>query len=166
MTDDARILDELRRAYRGGSFHGPAIFEILEGVDAESAARKSIPGAHSIWELVLHVATWNRIPVRRIRERRAIDPTDAENFPAPGPTSEAAWAAAKEALAASVDEVAATVETLPPERFSEIVPGRTYTVVAMLDGVIQHALYHAGQMALVKKAGEKSVSSARVDSHL
>ena len=154
MTDNERILDELRRAYRGGSFHGPAVFEILEGVDADRAARRSIPGAHSIWELVLHVATWNRIPVRRIRERRAIDPTDAENFPSVGAPSESAWADAKNELAASVDEVAALVETLPAERFAEIVPGRSYTVVAMLDGVIQHALYHAGQMALVKKAGE------------
>jgi uncharacterized damage-inducible protein DinB len=155
MTDNERILDQLRRAYRGGSFHGPAVFEILEGIEGAEAAARPVAGAHSIWELVLHVAAWNRIPVRRIRERRAIDPTDAENFPAIGDPSESAWVAAKEDLAASVDEVAATVETLPRERFSEIVPGRSYTVVAMLDGVIQHALYHAGQMALVKKAAGK-----------
>ena len=155
MTENERLLDQLRRAYRGGAFHGPAVFEILEGVSAETAAAKPLAGAHSIWELVRHVATWNRIPVQRIRERRAIDPIDAENFPVVGDPSESAWSAAKQELSASADDVAATIEALPAERFAEIVPGRTYTVVAMLDGVIQHALYHAGQMALMKKASGK-----------
>ena len=153
MSDAERLLGELRRAYRGGAFHGPAVFEILDGVDAAAAAAKPVPGAHSIWELALHVATWNRVPARRIRERRAIDPTDAENFPAVGEATEAAWAGAKAELAASVDALAAEIAALPADRFGEIVPGRSYTVLTMLDGAVQHALYHAGQMALVKKAG-------------
>ncbi len=152
MTESERLGGELRRAYRGGAFHGPAIFEILDGVDAAAAAAKPVPGAHSIWELVLHVATWNRIPARRIREWRALDPTDAENFPPIPEPSEAAWIAAKQELAASADEIAAEIASLPAERFAETVPGRSYTVLTMLDGVVQHALYHAGQMALVKKA--------------
>jgi len=155
MTENERLQGEFRRSYRGGAFHGPAVFEILDGVDAAAAAAKPVAGAHSIWELVLHVATWNRIPLRRIRERRPIDPTDAENFPAVGEPTESAWAAAKEELAASADALAAESASLPPERFGEIVPGRSYTILTMLDGAVQHALYHAGQMALVKKASGK-----------
>jgi uncharacterized damage-inducible protein DinB len=159
MTENERLLGEIRRAYQGGAFHGPAVFEILDGVDAAAAAAKPVEGAHSIWELVLHVATWNRIPARRVREKAPADPTDAENFPAIPEPSEDAWIAAKKELAASADEIAAEIASLPAERFAEIVPGRSYTVLTMLDGVVQHALYHAGQMALVKKAGAKTVGS-------
>ena len=153
MTENERLSGELARAFRGGAWHGPAVFEILDGVEAAVAAAKPVAGAHSVWELVLHVAAWNRIVVRRIRDRRPADPTDAENFPAiPAPTEDA-WIAAKQELAASADALAETVEGLPAERFPETVAGKQYTILTMLDGAIQHALYHAGQMALVKKAG-------------
>lgn len=156
MTENERILDQLRRAYRGGAFHGPAIFEILDGVDAAAAAARPVSGAHSIWELVGHVATWNRVPARRIRERRAIDPTDPENFPAVPEATEDAWIAARKDLAASADDLGEVIAALPAERFMETVPDRQYTILTMLDGTVQHALYHAGQMALVKKAGVKA----------
>lgn len=156
MSEHERLLGEIRRAYRGGAFHGPALFEILDGVDAATAAATPVPGAHSIWELVLHVAAWNRIPARRIRERRPIDPTDAENFPTIGEPSESAWVSAKEELAASADALTDEIAALPSDRFAETVAGRSYTILTMLDGAVQHALYHAGQMALLRKAGAKA----------
>ena len=153
MTENERLLGELTRAYGGGAWHGPAVFEILDGIDAARAAAKPVAGAHSVWELLLHVAAWNGIVVRRIRDRVPADPTDAENFPpVPGATEEA-WSAAKEALAASVDALSRIVQALPAARFAETVPDKQYTILTMLDGAVQHALYHAGQMALVKKAG-------------
>lgn len=156
MTENERLLGEIRRAYRGAAFHGPAVFEILDGLDAATAAAKPVPGAHSIWELVLHVAAWNRIPVRRIRGRRRVDPTDAENFPMVAEPKEEAWISAKEELAASADALSDEIAALPAERFAETVAGRSYTVLTMLDGAVQHALYHAGQMALLRKAGAKA----------
>jgi hypothetical protein len=71
------------------------------------------------------------------------------------PATEEAWTAAKEALAASVDALSRTIEDVPWARFAETVPGKHYTILTMLDGAVQHALYHAGQMALVKKAGTR-----------
>jgi hypothetical protein len=38
------------------------------------------------------------------------------------------------------------------EQLDAIVPGRNYTYLFMFDGLVQHHLYHAGQMALLKKA--------------
>jgi len=160
MSENERIVGELKRAFGGKAWHGPAVFEILDGVDAARAAAHSIPGIHSIWELVLHVTTWLTVPTRRILERSAIDPSDEENFPAvPSPPSEAAWREAREALAGAVDDLAGLVPGLSPARLEEPVGGKGYSVAVMLYGVVQHALYHAGQMALVKKAAVKPVGT-------
>jgi len=159
MSETDRIVGELRRAFGGKAWHGPAVFEILDGVDAVRAVAHPIPGAHSIWELVAHVTTWLTVPARRIRERAAIEPADNENFPpVPGP-DEPAWRDARERLAHAVDDLAALVENLPPERLEEIVGGKGYSVAVMLHGAVQHSLYHAGQMALLKKAGTKPLGS-------
>jgi uncharacterized protein len=155
MSETDRIVGELRRAFGGKAWHGPAVFEILDGVDAARAAAHPIAGVHSIWELVLHVTTWLTVPARRIRERAAVDPTDEENFPPVSAPDESAWRDARERLAHAVDDLAALVETLPPERLEEIVGGKGYSAAVMLYGCVEHSLYHAGQMALLKKAGTK-----------
>ena len=163
MKETDRIIGELRRAFRGNAWHGPAVFEILDGVDAARAAAHPIPGAHSIWELVLHVTTWLDVPARRIRKREAIEPADEENFPSIPAASESAWRDAREGLARAVDELAGTIEALDPARLEETVAGKSYPIAVMLHGTVQHSLYHAGQMALLKKA-EASRSGASAGS--
>ena len=152
MNETERIVGELRRAFRGKAWHGPSVFEILDGVDAPRAAAHPIPGGHSIWELVLHVATWLDVPARRIRERVAIEPEETVNFPPVPRATEAEWRNARENLMRAVDDLAGTIETLSPARLEETVAGKSYPIAVMLHGAVQHALYHAGQMALLKKA--------------
>jgi hypothetical protein len=41
---------------------------------------------------------------------------------------------------------------MPDSRLTERVPGKDYDIYFMLHGAVQHALYHAGQIALLKKA--------------
>ena len=62
------LADQIRRAFRGESWHGPSVLEVLAGVSAEDAAAHPIAGAHSIWEIVLHIRAWERVALRRIDE--------------------------------------------------------------------------------------------------
>src|SRR5271167_2554942 len=93
MSDAVRIADQLRRAFDGEAWHGDSLFEILEGVTAAQAAAHPIAHAHSIWELVLHIAAWDGAVLRRLGGL-AVTLADAENFPPVKDTSEAAWRAA------------------------------------------------------------------------
>ena len=45
-----------------------------------------------------------------------------------------------------------TVAGFKPELLSVITPGSKYTPAFMIQGVANHDLYHAGQIALIKKA--------------
>ena len=58
-SESVLIAEQLRRAFDGDAWHGPALLELLQDIDAATAAAKPWPDVHSIWELVLHVAVWD-----------------------------------------------------------------------------------------------------------
>ncbi len=154
MSEASRIADQLRRAFDGDAWHGDSVLEILNGVTAAQAAARPITHAHSIWELVLHIAAWDGAVLGRL-SGAAVELADAENFPPVKDTSEAAWRKALAGVRRVHEELVSAVSVLPDSRLGEMVPGKQgahYTFYYMLHGVVQHELYHAGQIALLKKA--------------
>jgi hypothetical protein len=150
-SEIGRITDQLKRAVEGNAWHGPALFEILGDVDASTAARRPIPDAHTIWELTLHVAGWDGVVLRRLRGKEATLEGE-DNFPIVADSSESAWKRALQLLRHNHEELLNELSTMPDSRLSEGVPGKDYDIYFMLHGAVQHALYHAGQIALLKKA--------------
>jgi uncharacterized damage-inducible protein DinB len=154
MSETARIADQLRRAFYGGAWHGDSLFEILTGVTAAQAAARPLKNAHSIWELVLHISAWDSAVHRRMTGV-AVQLSDSENFPPVTDTSDAAWGKTLEEVRRVHDELTAAVTHFPEADLMKSVPGKTgahYNFSYMLDGLAQHELYHAGQIALLKKA--------------
>jgi uncharacterized damage-inducible protein DinB len=151
MSEVERIEDQLRRAFEGEAWHGPSVREVLDGVSAEKAAARPIVGAHSIWELALHIAAWENAARRRLLGDRA-QLTDEENFPPVVETDEAAWAATLAALEEGNRKLREEISRLSDSRLSEPIIEGMSSVYGTLHGVIQHTLYHAGQIALLKKA--------------
>jgi uncharacterized damage-inducible protein DinB len=153
MSEASRIADQLGRAFDGDAWHGDSVLEILNGVSAAQAAARLITHAHTIWELVLHVAAWDGAVLRRLGGV-AVELADAENFPPVKDTSEAAWRNAQAEVRRVHQELVSAVSVLPDSRLGEMVPGKQgthYTFYYMLHGVAQHEIYHAGQIALLKK---------------
>jgi uncharacterized damage-inducible protein DinB len=153
MSEAARIADQLRRAFRGDAWHGDSVFEILDGVTAAQAAAHPIKNAHSIWELVLHIAAWDGAVLRRLGGA-AVELSDTQNFPPVADASEAAWRETLAQVRRVHEELVKAMAALPDSRLDQIVPGKKgahYTFYYMLHGVVQHELYHAGQIALLKK---------------
>jgi uncharacterized damage-inducible protein DinB len=148
------ITEQLRNAFEGNAWHGPAVLELLADVDSATAAAHPLPDTHSIWELLLHIAAWDDAVNRRImlgRFGKALQLNDAENFPPVTDKSPAAW---KNAIARAKKTHAALLKTaasLSVERLRERVPGKPYDIGFMLQGVGQHEIYHAGQIAILKK---------------
>ena len=153
MSEAARTADQLRRAFDGEAWHGDSVFEILKGVTAAQAAARPIKNAHTIWELALHIAAWDGAVLRRMGGV-AVTLSDAENFPPVVDASDGAWRMALAQVRQVHEELVAAVAALPDSRLNEMVPGKEgahYTFYYMLHGVVQHELYHAGQIALLKK---------------
>jgi uncharacterized damage-inducible protein DinB len=150
-SEPALIADQLRRAFEGDAWHGPALLEVLQKIDAATAAARLLPDIHSIWELLLHVAAWDDAASRRLGGE-TVQLTGTANFPVVSKPTEAAWHTAVAHAKRTHDALVKTVAALPESRLRERVPGKRYDFYFMLHGVAQHELYHAGQIAILKKA--------------
>jgi len=158
MSEIARVIDQLQREHSGDPWHGSPMLSILDGIDAASAARTPIAGAHSIWELVLHVTGWKREVARRLGGAPAGEPAHGD-WPPVGDVTGQRWQAALEDLDAAHRELLAAVGALPESRLFEptndprnrpLGTGVSYYV--LLHGAVQHDVYHAGQIAILSKA--------------
>jgi len=153
-SEGARIADQLRRAFEGGAWHGPALLELLSDVDAATAEARPLPEVHSIWELVLHIAVWDDAGLRRLSGKKW-QPKGLANFPRVGTPTEGSWRKAVAATKRTHDTLVKTVAALPDSRLGERCPGKRYDFYHLLHGIAQHELYHAGQIAILKKAGSR-----------
>jgi hypothetical protein len=149
-----RISDQLQRAFSGDPWHGPPLQELIEGVTAEQARSRPFLSAHTIWELVLHIDVYvhaavealDGIPMPKLYGTEMDWPPIAESEPQ-------AWIADKDRLLANADRLAIAIRSLPTdEKLRGTVPGRDYSFYYLLHGIVQHSLYHGGQIAMVKKA--------------
>src|SRR5213593_2121517 len=151
MRPIERLLDQLNRAYGGEAWHGPALRELLEDVTEEEAKAHLIAGVHSILELVVHViATMDMVSTRLAGSPREL--TTEEDW---SDVTRTSWPAALEELDHAESRVADAVARLTPEDLDRIVVGKDYTTYVMVHGVVQHNLYHAGQIAILKKVLRK-----------
>ena len=140
----------------GEAWHGPSLHETLAEVSAETAAARPLADAHTVWEIALHIGAWLS-GVRRRLDGHPVELSPEQDWPAMGETSEAAWDRTRASLDRQYRELYDAVRGLSGESLERIVPGRDYTVYFMLHGVIQHVLYHTGQLALLRRASPKPI---------
>jgi uncharacterized damage-inducible protein DinB len=158
MREIERIVDQLNRAFIGEAWHGPAVIEILEGITAPQAAAHPLVGGHSIWELALHITAWTRAGSRRLQGDRA-QLSEVENFPPVMDLSERAWEEARESIKAAYEELRGAIVLLDDCRLDQPIMEGMSSVYVTLHGVIQHSLYHAGQIAILKKTFSEGQTS-------
>jgi uncharacterized damage-inducible protein DinB len=153
MSECARLADQIRRAFDGKAWHGDPLLKLLADVDAKTAAAHPIKKAHSIWELVLHIAAWDDAVLRRIGGKAA-KVSGEKNFPLVKDASDTAWRKTIAAVKQTHSQLVQAVAAFPDSRLQDQVSGKNqkyHDFYYMISGVVQHELYHAGQIALLKK---------------
>lgn len=146
------LADQLNRAENGDAWHGPSLREVLDGVTAAEAAAHPIAGAHSIWELVLHMRATCELVLRRVGGESA-QLTPDEDWPTAPAATEANWQRDMAAMFASNERLQKAVRAFDVDRLDQpLVKKPTYTAFIQFAGMAQHDLYHTGQIALLKKA--------------
>jgi uncharacterized damage-inducible protein DinB len=132
--------------------------EAIDGVTADVARAHPIAGAHSIWELVLHLAATYRLVLRRV-DGDASPLTAQEDWPTVATPTETDWSAAVDELRRLNRQLRRVVAGFREDRLDDpLVPHPTYPAYAQFIGTTQHDLYHAGQIVLLKRAAQSAHS--------
>jgi hypothetical protein len=152
-TECHRIADQLRRAFTGDPWHGDSLRKLLDGITVQQASSHPVASAHTIWELVLHIEIWTRAALESTHGVPMPQLYGTEkDWPAVTNTNVAAWDVAVGSLFITAEQLARAIEEFGDDRLQETVPGRQYDFYYLFHGIVQHSLYHGGQIALLKKA--------------
>lgn len=154
-SECVRIADQLRSSFSGDAWHGPSLRELLSDVDARQAQAHPLAAAHSIWELTLHITVWLKhslaaahgIPIPAFVEKMPPE----QNWPSIRDSGSATWKSAVDETFRVADDLASVIEHFGDERLGDTVPGREYGFYKLFHGIVQHSLYHGGQIAILKK---------------
>ncbi len=157
MNEISRIVDQLEREHAGDPWHGSPLSRILDGISHSQAAKRPIAGGHSVWELVLHLAAWKNEARRRLSGAAAAEPLEGD-WPAVGEISKDSWLQARERLELAHRLLVSAVRELPEPKLFEATTderdralGVGVTYYELLHGIVQHDVYHAGQIGILKK---------------
>lgn len=149
----AHLLADLIAAYDGSPWHGPSFRATLDGLTAGDAAARPVEGAHSVWEIVLHVTVWMDAGAQRLDRRAYIDPP--VDWPAtPDLAGDAAWRDSLRALDDAYHSLSDRVGRLSATDLDAPIAGAPTetlggTVAELVSGLTQHLVYHGGQVALL-----------------
>ena len=147
-----RLESQIRCSFEGPAWHGPSVLDALEGVTADAAHAHPLAGVHSVWELVLHLGGTYGLVLRRLSGEDAQLTPSQDWPPVPEPT-EAAWRDAISSLRGLNARVRQAVLGFDPGQLDRpLYANGEYTAYTQFIGITQHDLYHAGQIAVLKKA--------------
>jgi hypothetical protein len=152
-SESHRISDQLRRAFSGDPWHGPPLRDLLAGLTAEQACQRPLASAHSIWELVFHIETWVNAALEATRGTAMPQwPGTPNDWPSTAEAAAPEWTAATARLFDVAERLAKAIAGFSDTELEAPVAGRSYNFYHLFHGVVQHSLYHAGQIALLRRA--------------
>jgi uncharacterized damage-inducible protein DinB len=142
MNQAQRILEEYDEAMHGEAWYGDAVWKVLDGGDAATAAAQPIAGAHSIWQLVKHMAFWEHVAVQRATG--PVTPDEKLNFPEEAKLDEAKWRETLAEFRQTNREFRELLQRMDPAKLDETPAGRQQPWRVELLGVLHRHIYHAG----------------------
>ena len=146
------IIAQLKEAYEGDPWFGKAAMTLLGEVDEKTAYEKP-GGQHSTLDLLWHMITWREFTIDRLQHSpqmqlayfeemdwRELDHNDMT-----------LWNQGLERLQETQDQLLNLLATRTDEILEQNVRERRYTFRKLLYGIIQHDIYHLGQIAYIQK---------------
>lgn len=140
----------LKRPFSGPAWHGPNMLETLQTITLEKAVKR-FGESNNIAELVHHITAWRTFGIKKLEGDAAFDITDDFNFVTYETLSEAEWEGLKTRLQESQNRLLALLSEADESLLEQQVAGRPYNFFTLLHGIIQHDLYHLGQIVLLSK---------------
>ena len=138
MTRVETLLKELQDAYDGEPWYADSLRATLDGI-------ATVDDRPRIAELLAHITSWIEITNRRL-DGEVFEVTPEINFRKP-----AAWPDDLARLDAAHKGLLDRVSKLTDADLDRKMAGKPHTIEFGVRGVVQHNIYHQGQIALLRK---------------
>ena len=146
------IAEQLKDAYEGDPWFGRNVKEMLSEID-EAMVFEKPNGQHSILELLWHMITWKEFTLSRLHSdnERSIHYFEENDWRKLDHSDKTLWQQGLQQFAKLHYELIEVVRQQKDELLSQQVSERKYDFRKLLYGIVQHDIYHLGQIAYIKK---------------
>jgi uncharacterized damage-inducible protein DinB len=146
------IITTLEASLDGEPWYGRSVYAIMREVDESVASTKPNSRSHSMVDLVYHMLTWAEFTLKRIHKEKIDDLEAFEKLDWREIDPQIhGWEEGLSAYIATHQEIIAVLKTKDDSFLKEKVDYRDYDFQYLLQGLIQHNIYHVGQVAYLKK---------------
>lgn len=150
------IAEQIKDAYEGEPWFGRSIKELLNEVD-ESMAFEKPNGQHSIVELLWHMITWKEFAISRFREdkEKTLQYFEQNDWRELDHSDKLLWKEGMGKFKQLHSELIEVIHQQKDDILSQRVNERKYDFRKLLYGILEHDIYHLGQIAYIKKLLQK-----------
>ncbi|MGZ3872203.1 MAG: DinB family protein [Mucilaginibacter sp.] len=155
MTISEKLQQELEKVLYGAAWYGTPIYSIIEQVHFETAYEKPGGSVHTIAGIVLHMLSWTEEVMDRMNGMAAQMPSSGD-WPDPGTPDEQKWQNYVNDLKLVNVNLLGVIQHFPEDQWAELIndtrdsePVTTYE--ELINGFIQHQVYHAGQISILNR---------------
>jgi uncharacterized damage-inducible protein DinB len=157
MNIAEKLAHELTNVLSGNPWYGSSVYEIVEGISFEAAYEKPPGSVHNVAEILLHMIAWTEEIIDRMNGLPSGQPTSGD-WPETGKPDEQKWKNYVQDLKLVNVNLIGVIQRFPMEQWSEPINseknrelGIEVSYEALINGLIQHHIYHSGQIALLNR---------------
>ncbi len=149
MKSRERILALLEDVYKGKPWYGKNVFHTLRDLPVGKSVLR-LNGSYNIAEIIHHMLVWRRYTIQVLRTGVHTEVEEKTNFPEIEVMLMEEWRDLIMTFEESQSTLHDAIETSTFD-FSDQVKGKPYSISHLVEGVIHHDIYHAGQLNLLAK---------------
>lgn len=150
--DVLSIIKRLENTHTGEPWFGRSVSALLADVDAKKAAVQKGGSSHTMLDILWHMNTWAAFTLDRIKKEKNFDLKKAEDLDwrKVDPKTDT-WKKALAEYEKLHKSIIKELQAKDDDFLLEIVEYRKYNFRYLINGLIDHNIYHAGQIALLNK---------------
>ncbi|MDR3716232.1 MAG: DinB family protein [Puia sp.] len=147
------LLAALRDTLNGAPWYGKSVYAILAECDPAKASIRPSAGSHTLLELLYHMLSWAEFTRLQLENGPGFDPAEYEktmDWPVPD-KKEDTWEQGLRLFKDTHEKILELLSVKEDVFLSEQARERKYDFRFLLNGLIQHNIYHQGQIAFLHK---------------
>lgn len=159
-----KMIRELSEAFEGEPWYGQSVMRKLENVPYKIGYKTCIPNSHNVAQIIGHLIAWKTFVLEKIKanEDFSIEIDSNMDWPILEVRTRKEWEGLKSKLVMVQSQIYECLEKKKDNFLDQQVKGMNYTFEYLLRGLIQHDIYHLGQIGLIESQIEKNSMDRKV----
>ncbi len=145
------IIENFQEVMQGNPWFGRSVYAVLDDVNPANAHKKTRGDAHTMAELLYHMLTWSAFTLARLNGDKDMDLDTSEELDwreiDPG---EHTWEQGLADYKKTYQLIIAALQKKDDKFLDTTVDFRSYDFRFLLNGLVQHNIYHLGQISYIR----------------